>query len=227
MLKLVLYDINIQWRSGYWTVYSVVGLLYIIILLNIPLNIRDEVAIGLIYVDTSVLGLTFVGALVLFERQQGILQSIIVTPLRLNIYIFSKVFSLTLLSAVISSLVWVVPLWTLKGFLVIFTGVVLSSVVFTIFGLGFSAGVVSFNQYLARVFLGSMIFLLPVIPYLFFSEMRWLIFFPTNSALDLFLSISRGNFNIVQITDILLLIIWIFVMMKFTQRQFRKHNLFL
>ncbi|HUX96507.1 MAG TPA: hypothetical protein VMV47_12315 [Bacteroidales bacterium] len=227
MLKLVLYDINIQWRSGYWTVYSVIGLLYIIILLNIPLNIRDEVAVGLIYIDTSVLGLTFVGALVLFERQQGVLQSISVTPLRLNIYLLSKVFSLTLLSAVISSLIWVIPLWTLKGYVVIFTGVILSSVVFTIFGLGFSAGVGSFNQYLARVFLGSMIFSLPVIPFLFFQEMKWLIIFPTNSALDLFLSISRGYFNIVQVTDILLLILWIFVMIKFAQRQFRKHNLFL
>ena len=227
MLKLVLYDLNIQWRSGYWTVYSVIGLLYIIVLLNIPLSVRADVAIWLIYMDTSVLGLTFVGALVLFERQQGVLQSISVTPLRLNIYILSKVFSLTILSSVVSSLIWIIPIMTLKGYPVIFTGVVLASVVFTIFGLGFSAGVVSFNQYLARIFLGSMIFSLPVIPFLLFQEMKWLIFFPTNSVLDLFLSISKGYFTFVQAADILLLIFWIFVMMKFAQRQFRKHNLFL
>ena len=227
MLKLLIYDINIQWRSGYWSVYSIMGLLYILILLNIPINIRDEAAVGIIFMDTSVLGLIFVGALVLFEKQQGVLQSMSVTPLKLNTYIYSKVLSLTLLSTVISSLIWIVPLWSLKGYGFILSGVVLSSIVFTIFGLGFSSGVITFNQYLARIFMGSLIFSIPVFPFLIYPEMVWLIIFPTNAALDLFLQISKGSYSIIQFIDIILLVIWIFIMMIFARKQFRKNNLFI
>lgn len=202
------------------------GFLYILILLNIPLNVRDEAAVGIIFMDTSVLGLIFVGALVLFEKQQGVLQSMSVTPLKLNTYIYSKVISLTILSTVISSLIWIIPLWSFKGYGYILSGVALSSVVFTIFGLGFTSGVATFNQYLARIFIGSLIFSIPVIPFIIFPEMVWLIIFPTNAALDLFLQISKDSFSIIQLIDIILLGIWIFVMLIFARKQFKKNNLF-
>lgn len=226
MLKLLIYDISIQWRSGYWSVWGVMGFLYILILLNIPLNVRDEAAVGIIFMDTSVLGLIFVGALVLFEKQQGVLQSMSVTPLKLNTYIYSKVISLTILSTVISSLIWIIPLWSFNGYGYILSGVALSSVVFTIFGLGFTSGVATFNQYLARIFIGSLIFSIPVIPFIIFPEMVWLIIFPTNAALDLFLQISKDSFSIIQLIDIILLGIWIFVMLIFARKQFKKNNLF-
>jgi len=226
MLKLLKYDINIQWRSGYWSVYGIMGFLYILILLNIPSSIRDEAAVAIIFMDTSVLGLIFVGALVLFEKQQGVLQSMSVTPLKLNTYIYSKVLSLTLLSLVISSLIWIIPLWTFRGYGYILSGVALSSVVFTIFGLGFTSGVTSFNQYLARIFMGSLIFSLPVFPFIIFPEITWLIIFPTNAALDLFLQTLNGTFSLIQIMDIILLVIWTFIMMIFARKQFRNNNLF-
>ena len=149
------------------------------------MSIRDEVAIALIFIDTSVLGLIFVGALVLLEKNQGVLHSLSVTPLNLNNYLFAKTLSLTLLSAVVSSLLWIIPLWSFRGYEFILPGVVLSSVVFTLFGLGFAAGADSFNQFLARIFLGSMIFSVMVIPMLLFPKTGWLVIFPANAALDL------------------------------------------
>ena len=227
MLRLFRYDINIQLRSGYWTVYGIIGLIYILILVNLPLNIRDEAAIAMIFTDTSMLGLIFVGALVLFEKQQGVLQSLSVTPLKLNNYLFSKAISLTILSVVISSLLWIIPLWSFHGYALLFSGVVLSSIVFTLFGLGFTAGAESFNQFLARIFLGSMIFSLPVIPMLFFPETGWLVILPANAALDLFIRITKGTFSLLQLLDMLILIIWVFIMRFFAQKQFQKYNLFI
>lgn len=227
MLKLLKYDLNIQIRSGYWTVYSVIALVYILIMVNLPLNIRDEVAVGLIYMDTSVLGLIFVGALVLLEKQQGVLQSLSVTPLSLNNYLFSKAISLTILSAVISSLLWIIPLWSFSGYGFILSGVVLSSLAFTLFGLGFAAGAGSFNQFLARIFVGTMVFSLPVLPMIFLPTMKWLIFLPSNAALDLFIRVTKDSFSFVQLLDLLILIIWIFILQIFAEKQFIKHNLFL
>ncbi len=226
MLKLLRYDLNLQLRSGYWTVYGIIGLIYILIMVNLPYNIRDEVSVGLIFMDTSVLGLIFVGALVLLEKQQGVLHSLSVTPLKLNNYLFSKAISLTLLSACISSLLWIIPLWSFRGYEFILSGVILSSIGFTLFGLGFAAGAESFNQFLARILLGSLIFSLPLVPMLLFQNTGWLIILPTNAALDLLARTSNGPFSIIQLLDIVILIIWIFIMNKFAQKQFRKHNLF-
>jgi fluoroquinolone transport system permease protein len=227
MLKLLKYDINIQLRSGYWTVYGVIALVYILVLVNLPLNIRDEVAIGLIYMDTSVLGLIFVGALVLLENQQGVLNSLSVTPVSINKYLFSKALSLTLLSALISSLLWIIPLWSFKGYGFILSGVVLSSIAFTLFGLGFAAGASSFNQFLARIFIGAMVFSLPVLPMVFLPNTGWLIFLPSNAALDLFIRVTKDSFSVVQLLDVMILIIWIFILRIFAEKQFIRHNLFL
>jgi fluoroquinolone transport system permease protein len=177
--------------------------------------------------DTSVLGLIFVGALVLLEKQQGVLNSLSVTPVSINKYLFSKALSLTLLSAVISSLLWIIPLWSFKGYGFILSGVVLSSIAFTLFGLGFAAGAVSFNQFLARIFIGAMVFSLPVLPMVFFPGLGWLIFLPSNAALDLFIRVTKDSFSIIQLLDIVILIIWIFILRIFAEKQFIRHNLFL
>lgn len=227
MLKLLRYDLSIQLRSGYWTVYGIIGLIYILILFNLPLNIRDKVAIYCIFSDTSVLGLIFVGALVLLEKNQGVLNSLSVTPLSLNNYLLSKVISLTILSTIISSLIWIIPLWSFRGFAIILPGVILSSVVHIMFGLGFSAGTSSFNQFMARVILGSLILTSPVFPMLLLPKTGWLIILPMNAVVDLFYRLALGTSSYIQAVDILILFIWFFIMRLFAQKQFRKHNLFI
>lgn len=227
MLKLFKYDIRIQVRSGYWTVYGILGLIYILVLVNLPYNIRDEAAIIMIFSDTSSLGVIFVGALVLLEKNQGVLISLSVTPLKADNYLFSKVVSLTLLSAIISSMLWIIPLWSVKGYLPLLAGVVLSSMIFTMFGLGFTAGAESFNQFIARVILGSIIFNLPVIPMFFLPNTGWLIFLPMNAAMDLFISITKGSISFIQFLDISILIIWVFIMRIFAKKQFQRHNFFI
>jgi fluoroquinolone transport system permease protein len=227
MLKLLKYDFNIQLRSGYWTVYGVIALIYILILFNLPMSIRDDAAILLIFMDTSSLGVIFVGALVLLEKQQGVLQSLSVTPLKLVKYLFSKVLTLTLLSAVVSSLLWILPQWTLKGYAMLLSGVVMSSMALTMFGIGFTAGASSFNQFLARVFVGSLIFSIPVIPMFFYPQTGWLIFLPMNAAMDIFIRLTKGIFSFMQIIDLGILTIWIFLMTMFAEKQFRRNNLFI
>lgn len=227
MLKLLKYDLNIQMRSGYWTVYGVIALIYILIMINLPLNIRDEVAVALIYMDTSVLGLIFVGALVLLEKQQGVLKSLSVTPLSINKYLFSKAISLTILSSVISSILWIIPLWSFNGYEFILSGVLLSSIAFTLFGLGFAAGAETFNQFLARIFIGSMVFSLPVFPMVFLPNTGWLIFLPSNAALDLFIRVTKGTFSPLQLLDLFVLVIWILILRVFAAKQFKRHNLFI
>jgi fluoroquinolone transport system permease protein len=218
---------SVQLRSGYWTVYGIIGIIYILILYNLPAGIRDDVAVLMIFMDTSVLGLTFVGAMVLFEKNQGVIYSLSVSPLKIRQYLFSKTLSLTLLSVLVSSLIWLVPERSLRGYVYILSDTALSSVVFTMFGLGFAAGTDSFNQYMAKVFAGSLIISAPLLPMIILPGAGWLIIFPANAGLDLFFRVTGGSFSPVQLADILVLMIWSFLMFLYAIRQFHKHNLFL
>ncbi|HKK43760.1 MAG TPA: hypothetical protein VJ963_15190 [Bacteroidales bacterium] len=225
MTELFRYDLNIQWRSGYWTVYGILGLIYILILINLPLVVRADIIALMIFSDTSVIGLIFVGALILLEKQQGVLQSFSVTPLKINSYLFSKALSITILSALVSSLIWLIPMHSFKGFLLLLAGVVLSSVVHTLFGIGFTAGAESFNQFLARVFLGSMLLTGPLFPMIFFKGTEWMIIFPSNAFFDLLLGVVKGNTSLTSAVDLGVMMLWIYVMSRFAVARFRKFHL--
>jgi fluoroquinolone transport system permease protein len=191
------------------------------------MSVREEASVILIFSDTSVLGLIFVGAIVLLEKQQGVLQSMSVTPLRLETYLFSKVFSLTLLSSIVSSLIWIVPRFSFDGYFILLAGVILSSIVFTMFGIGLSAGVNSFNQFLARVIVGSLALSLPVVPMFVLTKTGYLLFLPTNAAVDLFLRITKESFLYIQLIDLLVLACWAYLMTLFAKRKFKNNNLFI
>lgn len=225
MTELFKYDLNIQWRSGYWTVYGILGLIYILILINIPVSVRADVIAFMIFSDTSVIGLILVGALILLERQQGVLQSFSVTPLNINTYLFSKVVSITILSAFVSSLIWIIPMQTFHGYFLLLAGVVLSSIVHTLFGIGITAGAETFNQFLARVVLGAMILSYPVFPMILFHGTGWMIIFPANAFFDLLLGILYNKLTVMSFIDLGVMGVWIYIMGWFARSRFRKFHL--
>ncbi|MBN1465987.1 hypothetical protein JXA02_09510, partial [candidate division KSB1 bacterium] len=105
MVQLFRYDVLFQFRHGFYFIYLLVSAIYIIALFNIPTAQRLVVTNLLVFSDTSVLGLTFVGAILLLEKQQRILHSLFVTPLKLSEYLLAKVLSLSLIALLASLLI--------------------------------------------------------------------------------------------------------------------------
>ena len=106
MKELLKKEITLQWRQGFWLIYFVFTAIYIAILLNIPEKNRMLVSLILILTDTTMLGVIFIGALVLLEKQQSVIQSLFVTPLEPAQYIWSKTISLTLIAVSMSVLIY-------------------------------------------------------------------------------------------------------------------------
>ena len=105
MNTLLKKEITLQWRQGFWLVYFVFTAIYIIVLLNLPEKSRMLVSLILILTDTTMLGVIFIGALVLLEKQQSVIQSLFVPPLKPAQYIWSKTLSLTLIAVTMGVLV--------------------------------------------------------------------------------------------------------------------------
>ena len=176
-----------QWRQGFWLVYFIVSIIYVVVLLNIPQEKRVVVSLVMILSDTTMLGVIFIGALILLEKQQMVTHSLFVTPLPPLHYIWSKTLSLSLIAICMSILIYL-PVWKVSGYtLVVFFTTAFTAGVFAMLGLGVAAGVGTINQYFGRIMGLSVLILIPVIPYLLLDNHPAFLWLPYVASLDIML----------------------------------------
>ena len=144
-------DVLFQLKHGFYQVYLLLSLAYILVLSFFKMNVLNVLLPILIFIDPAVLGMFFIGGMLLLEREQGILAFLNVTPLRTIEYILSKVVSLSLVAifpgVLITLSVYRGPVnW---GYLIIAT--LLISVFFTLAGMLISRRSKSVNEYMVRM----------------------------------------------------------------------------
>jgi fluoroquinolone transport system permease protein len=220
-LNLVKFDIFFQVKQGFYMVYAILTAIYAMILYTIPLSVRPEVTAYFILSDTSIIGLTFVGALVLLEKQQNTLQSLFVTPVKLSSYIWGKVASLTLISLLASCIIGFLPGGLIHNPVATIISVFLSAMFFTFLGLGISARVESLNQYIVGIILGGMTMSLPLVLYFIVPQLSLL--FPINAAIDLMIVPPELQTAKGIIGNSAVLVCWNLLAYRYAMQQFNKH----
>lgn len=223
-MKLLLKkEITLQWRQGFWLVYFVFTAIYVTVLLNIPEKNRMLVSLILILSDTTMLGIIFIGALVLLEKQQAVIQSLFVTPLEPSQYIWSKTISLSLIAVCMSMLVYL-PVWHFTAYtLLLLACIAFTAGTFVLLGLGLAARVDTINQYFGLIMGVSMLLILPVLPYLLLEQHPVFLFLPYVASLDLMLG-ARESLPLWRIfLDIILLVAWGYIAYKFALRRVTRY----
>ena len=81
ILKWILHEMRLQWKNGLYAVYILIAFLYVFALGYVPEDYKEAVSIMLVVTDPTFVGLMFVGALLLLEKNQGIPKGIGVSPL--------------------------------------------------------------------------------------------------------------------------------------------------
>jgi len=223
-MKLLLKkEIILQWRQGFWLVYFVFTAIYVTILLSLPEKNRMLVSLILILTDTTMLGVIFIGALVLLEKQQSVIQSLFVTPLEPSQYIWSKTISLSLIAICMSILVYL-PVWQFNIYtLLLVACIAFTAATFVMLGLGLAARVDTINQYFGVQMGVSMLLILPVLPYMLLGQHPVFLFLPYVASLDLMLG-ARDPLPLWRILlDIVLLMAWGYVAYRFALRRVTRH----
>jgi len=219
MRELLRKDITLQWRQGFWLVYFVVSALYVIVLLNIPRENRMMVSLIMILTDTTMLGVIFIGALVLLEKQQSVIHSLFVTPLEPSSYIWSKTISLSLIAVVMSILVYL-PVWQFSAYsLLLLLSIAFTAATFAMLGLGLAAGVETINQYFGVQMGFSMLLVLPVVPYLLLDQSPVFLFLPYIASLDIMLGAMDPLPAWRLLTDFLFMGAWAYIAFRYTRRR--------
>ena len=223
MKELLKKEITLQWRQGFWLVYFVVSAIYVIVLFNVPLEKRMMVSLILILSDTTMLGVIFMGALVLLEKQQLVIHSLFVTPLEPSAYISAKTISLTLIAVCMSILVYL-PVWQFSAYsLLLLLTVAITAGTFAMLGLGLAAHVDTVNAYFGVQMGVSMLILLPVVPYLLLDQHPAFLFLPYIASLDLMLGAMDPLPPWRMALDFLFLFLWAYLAFRFSLQRVKKH----
>lgn len=213
--KLIKGDITFQIKYGFYFVYVIFTLFYILLLNFIPEVIRGKVAAVLIYTDPAAMGLFFMGAIVLLEKSQRVLNSIAVSPVKVSEYILSKSISIGMISTVVG----IIIAYSAHSSHIVEAGVAifLGSILFSLMGLLVAAKVNSLNQFVVATIPFEILCFVPPILYLFGYGKEFLIFHPGSIIIKMIL--GEGSFG----PELLLVLMsWIVLVYLITYRVVQK-----
>lgn len=181
--SLCLLDIRFQAKYGFYFLYAVLTVIYIIILLALPESWREKAAAILIFSDPASMGLFFMGAIVLLEKNQHTPCAFAVSPVRAAEYVTAKAASLSAISLVVAMLL---ALAARVGHLhMILLGTMISSAIFTLLGIIVATKIVSLNQFILWTVPIEILCFVPAILHLFRITPAWLQYDPINVCMDM------------------------------------------
>ena len=183
----------------------------------------------LLFFDPAIIGIMFVGALVLFEKSENVLQALVITPMKTDDYLLSKITALTILS-IISASIFVTLLYVFSNvdFNVIYLvlGIILTSVMLILVGFIFVSRLKSINEYLLAMIILFLGLTFP--PMLHLSNLYENVIFylwPTQASFTIFIGVfNETSLEAWEIAyGIVYQIFWIVLLYYFARRAFYKY----
>jgi len=147
-------DIRFQFKYGFYFLYLIFTILYISLLYALPAVWRAGAAILMIFSDPAAMGLTFMGAIVLFEKGERTLDSIAISPVKPLEYVLSKLISIALISTAAGLLIGFGSGGVANPFFFVI-GLFLGSCLFSAVGLMIAVNIATLNQFIVATIPGS------------------------------------------------------------------------
>lgn len=181
---LLLGDIRFQVKYSFYFLYLFLSLLYIVVLYALPAQWREPSAILMIFSDPAAMGLYFMGAIILFEKGERVLNSIAVSPVKPLEYVLSKLASIGLIStaaAVAIGLSGQVIAEPIPFVIAVF----LCSCLFSAAGLIVACKITTLNQFIIATIPAELLINLPAVAWLFGYKKSWLLLHPGVCMMEL------------------------------------------
>jgi fluoroquinolone transport system permease protein len=177
-------DIRFQFKYGFYFIYLLFTLLYIGLLYAFPASWREKAAVLMIFSDPAAMGLYFMGAIVLFERSERVLDSLAVSPVRPLEYVLSKLVSIGLIST-LAGLAIAIPAGLAAHPFAFLSGVFLCSCLFSSIGLLLACRIATLNQFVLATIPAELLINVPAVLWLFWYRGNWLVIHPGVALLQL------------------------------------------
>lgn len=177
------WDAALQWRYGFYYVGAFVTVAWVALFSQVSKESLGYVLPPFLLLSLNITTYYFIAGLVLFEKGEGILHGLVVTPLRTREYLLSKTATLTFLAMVESFFIVVLTYGLEFKVLQLTAGMAFMSVVYTLIGFVMVARYDSINEYLMPSFLFVTLLQLPWFAYFGILENPLIYVIPTQGPL--------------------------------------------
>lgn len=100
LLRILRWDFAMQLRHGFWVAAVFAIIPWVAVTLSIASDQARFIIPAMIFADISVAGMLFMGGVYFFEKREGSLQALVVTPLATWQWLTSKLIALTVIGTV-------------------------------------------------------------------------------------------------------------------------------
>ncbi len=222
LLAAMRWDIRLQFRQGFYYAALFVAVLMILILLQLPADslpvILPIVVLGNMTVNTYY----FMAGLVLLEKDDGVLEALIVSPLRQREYLWSKLLTLTILTLLENVLIVLLVYGFNFNWPYLLGGIILTAFFNCLYGFIIVARYDSINSFILPSVLWTMILSIPILDYLGIWTTPFMYLHPVQALLTLL----KGAFQVIELWQaaygVLYSILWIGILFSLAQRAFER-----
>lgn len=224
LAQLIRWDLIVQSRYQILTVLFAVMMVYLLLFWLVPGIKYDELLITIIFSDPALLGVTFIGALILFEKGEHTLDALVVTPIKDWQYIWSKTISLTISAAVAGILLAGIGHGWHYNYVLFISGILLTSILFVLIGFVMVARVSSLNEYVIRMALMMIPASLPLLNLFGVTDLWLWYLIPSQASILLFQFAFGTEWAIWEmIYAYVYLLLFIFLMYRLARNAYQKH----
>jgi fluoroquinolone transport system permease protein len=178
--RLTIGDIRFQWKYGFYALYAIFAVAYLLTLSAVPEDVRRTVATVMIYTDPAAMGLFFMGAIILLEKSQRVNSALAVSPVRAWEYMLAKLLSLALIGILVGGVLAVAG--GIPHLLQCVVAILLASFLCSACGLIAAERSRSLNQFILLTVPFELLLCLPPVLLLFGIGSPWLMLHPGVSA---------------------------------------------
>ena len=201
---LLLWDMRFQAKYGFYFLYAVLTILYVILLFTFPETWSEKAAAILIFSDPAAMGLFFMGAIVLLEKSQHTPCAFAVSPVSAAEYVVAKVVSLSIISLAVAAILALSARMANLHFVLL--GTVISSIIFTLLGIMVATKITSLNQFILWTVPIEIIGFIPAILHLFGITPSWLSYYPVTICMDMVMGYTPSAIGILIVVALIVIL---------------------
>lgn len=215
-------DVRLQWRNGFYGAVAFLLAGFLLVVGQLPPFDAASVLPPLLLGNLMVATFYFMGGLLLLEKGEGILESLVVTPLAAGEYLLAKVLTLTALSVAESFAITLFAHGPDFGWPALFAGVTLAAALYCLLGFLVVIRYDSINEYLFPTILYTAFFVLPILDYAGLWGGGWMYLHPFQPSLLLMDGAFRGTGSWLWLYGISYSLLWIGLSFAWSVRVFRR-----
>ncbi|MCP4361307.1 MAG: ABC transporter permease [Chloroflexi bacterium] len=214
------WDARLQFRNGFYYASGFVAVISIIILRQLPDDSLSLLMPIFVMGNMSVNTYYFMAGIVLLEKDDGVLEGLVVTPLRRHEYLWSKLLTLAVLTVLENVIIVTAVIGFNYNAPLLCAGIVLMGFFNTLYGFIIVARYDSINSFLIPSVFWTMVLSVPILQYFGLINTPLMYIHPIMASLTLL----RGGFNPISTWELiygfLYSLLWIAATFQVAHRAF-------